>query len=62
MTLTSEESSNKEWIEALSLERLNTCLRTAMEAGCITPSHVYDLVDETLDRLNKIADILRKIR
>lgn len=44
------ESSNTKWIEQLSDDKLVQSIRTAMKAGCITPAHVYDLIDEVLQR------------
>lgn len=32
-----------------------------MEAGCIRPCHVFDLVDEVLDRLAKIETLVKSI-
>ena len=57
MTLTKEQSSNKEEYEALMTEEVIRRIRIAMSAGCIHPSHVYDLVDEALDRLAKYEEI-----
>ena len=59
MTLTSEQSSNKEEYESLSTEEVIKRIRTAMGEGCIHPSHVYDLVDEALDRLAKYEAIVQ---
>ena len=53
MTLTSEQSSNKEWIEKTSTQDIIMMIRVAMGEGCIRPAHVYDLVDEALCRLAK---------
>ena len=53
MTLTSEESSNKEWIEAAKTQDIIKMIRVAMGEGCIRPCHVFDLVDEVLCRLAK---------
>ena len=61
MTLTAEQSSNKAEYEALSTEEVIKRVRTAMEAGCIRPCHVYDLVDEVLDRLAKIETLVKSI-
>lgn len=61
MTLTAEQSSNKEAFESLSLKDLIKYLRFSMSQGCIRPSHVYDLVDEALDRLDKISQIVKPI-
>lgn len=52
MTLTENESSNKRDFESLPTERVFALLRTAMDEGCIRPAHVYDLVDEVMDRLS----------
>ena len=54
MTLTKEQSSNKEWLENASNEDLTKIIRNAMDEGCIRPCHVYDAVDEVLCRLNGI--------
>ena len=51
MTLTSEQSSNKEWIENKSTQGIISMIRIAMSEGCIKPALVYDLVDEALCRL-----------
>lgn len=61
MTLTKEQSSNKEWLESISNADLETVIRTAMGEGCIHPSHVFDAVDEALDRLAKIESIVKSI-
>ena len=61
MTLTKEQSSNKEWLESISNNDLEKVIRTAMGEGCIRPSHVYDAVDEALDRLAKIAALVKSI-
>ena len=45
------DSSNKEWVESLSTNQVIEHIRLAMSEGCIKPSHVYDLVDEALQRL-----------
>ena len=61
MTLTKEQSSNKAEYEALSTDDVIKRVRTAMTAGCIRPAHVYDLVDEALDRLAKIEALVKSI-
>lgn len=61
MTLTAEESSHKEEYEALTTGEVIKRIRTAMEAGCIRPCHVFDLVDEVLDRLSKIETLVKSI-
>ena len=55
MTLTAEQSSHKAEYEALPTDKLIERIRFAMTEGCIRPCHVYDLVDEALDRLAKAA-------
>ncbi len=47
------KSSNSEWVESLSTEKLVEHIRLAMSEGCIKPAHVYDLVDESLQRLSE---------
>lgn len=47
------QSSNTEWIEALPTSKLIEVIRIAMQQGCISPCHVFDAVDEALDRLAK---------
>lgn len=61
MTLTKEQSSNKAEYEALSTDDVIKRVRTAMTAGCIRPAHVYDLVDEALDRLAKIEKVVAEV-
>lgn len=61
MTLTAEESSNKEWLESASVKELDTIIRTAMGEGCIRPSHVFDAVDEALHRLARIEALIKSI-
>ena len=61
MTLTKEQSSNKEWLESISNADLERVIRTAMGEGCIRPSHVFDAVDEALDRLAKIEALVKAI-
>ena len=55
------DSSNREMLEnTTTTESLTEQIRTAMEAGCIRPCRVYDMVDETLDRLKKQEEVLKK--
>ena len=54
-------SSNKAEYEALTTGEVIKRIRTAMEAGCIRPCHVFDLVDEVLDRLAKIEALVKSI-
>ena len=49
------KSSNTEWIEALSTSKLIEVIRIAMSQDCIRPCHVFDAVDEALDRLAKLT-------
>lgn len=55
MTLTLEQSSNKERYEAAPTSEIVNIIRTAMSAGCIRPSHVYDAVDELICRIEAAA-------
>jgi len=50
------DSSNKEEIEALETNDLIQRIRESMKQGCIHPSHVFDMVDEALQRLWFITD------
>ena len=50
------KSSNTEWVESLPTNRLIQDIRIAMGEGCIKPAHVYDLVDEALQRLSEAND------
>lgn len=43
-------------------ENLIRIIRTAMEQGCIRPSHVYDAVDEVLCRLEKYVALHSLVR
>ena len=52
MTLSSFQSSHKAEYESLPTTEIVRRIREAMDEGCIRPSHVYDLVDEALDRLS----------
>lgn len=61
MTLTAEQSSHKVEFEALTTGEVIKRIRTAMEAGCIRPCHVFDLVDEALDRLAKIEALVKSV-
>lgn len=48
MTLTKEQSSNKERYEAAKTSEIISIIRCGMEAGCIRPCHLYDAVDEII--------------
>lgn len=54
-------SSNREWLESTTNSGLAEVIRTAMEAGCLRPAHVYDAVDEVLDRLKRNEQLLTRI-
>ena len=54
------DSSNRATNETATIKELETMIRTAMGEGCITPSHVFDAVDEVLDRLNKQQELLER--
>ena len=56
------DSSNREMLEnTTTTESLTEQIRTAMEAGCIRPCRVYDMVDEALDRLKKQEELLKRV-
>lgn len=56
------DSSNREEFETkTSTEELTNLIRMAMGEGCIRPCHVYDMVDEVLDRLKKQDVLLVKV-
>jgi len=54
------DSSNRDRIERMSNDNINSEVRIAMGEGCIKPCGVFDLVDETLDRMLKYAEEIRK--
>ena len=55
------DSSNREMLEnETTREDLTLELRLAMSQGCISPSRVFDMVDEVLDRLKKQEEVLKK--
>ena len=55
------DSSNRETNESATYESIELQIRTAMKEGCIRPCHVFDLVDEVLDRLNKQRQLLSRV-
>ena len=55
------DSSNREKNESATAESIELLIRTAMKEGCIRPCHVFDLVDEVLDRLNKQRQLLSRV-
>lgn len=55
-------SSNRETLETATAESLELAIRTGMNERCIiTPCHVFDAVDEVLDRLNKQRALLSRV-
>ena len=54
------DSSNRESIERMGNAQIDSEVRIAMGEGCIKPCHVFDLVDETLDRMMRYADEIRR--
>ena len=56
MTLTAEQSSNKERYEAASTAEIVSIIRTAMGEGCIRPCHVFDAVDELICRVEALEE------
>lgn len=55
------DSSNRAAYETETAKNLEQIIRTAMGEGCITPSHVFDAVDEVLDKLNKQRKLLSRV-
>ena len=55
------DSSNRAAYETKAAKNLEQIIRTAMSEGCIKPSHVFDAVDEVLDRLNKQRELLSRV-
>ena len=55
------DSSNRETYETAKAESLELLIRTAMGEGCIKPCHVFDAVDEVLDRLKKQRKLLSRV-
>ena len=62
MTLTHEESSNKNRYEKADTSKIVDIIRTAMSQGCIRPCHVYDAVDEIICRAENAEAELSKVR
>ncbi len=56
------ESNNRGVLEnSTTTESLTKQIRLAMGEGCIRPCRVYDMVDESLDRLNKQEELLKRV-
>lgn len=62
MTLTKEQSSNKEMYEAAKTSEIVDIIRMAMSQGCIRPCHVYDAVDEIICRAEAAEAEVAKIK
>lgn len=54
------DSSNRADYETETAKNLEKIIRIAMGEGCIRPCHVFDAVDEVLDRFNKQQLILTR--
>lgn len=59
--MTFNSSNREEYENNLTTESLMSQIRLAMSQGCIRPCHVFDLVDEALDRLKKQDELLEKV-
>ena len=57
--MTFDSSNREEFENRTTNESLVEQIRIAMHEGCIRPCHVFDLVDETLDRLLKQVEALK---
>ena len=55
------DSIYRTMLESATNSGLAEIIRTAMGEGCIRPAHVYDAVDEVLDRLKKNEQLLTRI-
>ena len=62
MTLTKEQSSNKEMYEAANTSEIVDIIRMAMSQGCIRPCHVYDAVDEIICRAEAAEAEVAKVK
>lgn len=62
MTLTKEQSSNKERYEAAKTSEIISIIRCGMEAGCIRPCHLYDAVDEIICRAEAAEAQVAKLK
>ena len=62
MTLTHEESSNKDRYEKADTSEIVNIIRTAMSQGCIRPCHVYDAVDEIICRAEAAEAEIAKVK
>lgn len=62
MTLTKEQSSNKERYEAAKTSEIVAIIRMAMSQGCIRPCHVFDAVDEIICRAEAAEAQVSKVK
>ena len=62
MTLTKEQSSNKEMYEAAKTSEIVAIIRMAMSQGCIRPCHVFDAVDEIICRAEAAEAEVAKVK
>lgn len=62
MTLTKEQSSNKEMYEAAKTSEIVNIIRIAMSQGCIRPCHVFDAVDEIICRAEAVEAEVAKVK
>jgi len=62
MTLTKEQSSNKERYEAAKTSEIVNIIRCGMDAGCIRPCHLYDAVDEIICRAEAAEAKVAKLK
>lgn len=62
MTLTKEQSSNKEMYEAAKTSEIVDIIRMAMSQGCIRPCHVFDAVDEIICRAEAAEAEVAKVK
>lgn len=59
--MTFDSSNREEYENNLTTESLMSQIRLAMSQGCVRPCHVFDLVDEALDRLDKQIEVLNRV-
>ena len=59
--MTFDSSNREEFENKTTTESIVSQIRLAMSQGCVHPCHVFDLVDEALDRLNKQRKVLNRI-
>lgn len=52
------DSSNRKMLESMTTLQVIKTVRNAMKAGCITPCHAYDAVDELICRVSNDENIV----